>query len=35
VLPIADSPLVAYEVIDYITHIGTIRADGGGRIVLK
>jgi 2',3'-cyclic-nucleotide 2'-phosphodiesterase (5'-nucleotidase family) len=35
VLPIADSPLVAYEVIDYIKHIGTIRTDGGGRIVLK
>ena len=35
VLPVADSPLVAYEVIDYIKSIGTIRTDGGGRIVLK
>src|SRR5262245_35644014 len=35
VLPISDSPLVAYEVIDYIKHIGTIRTVGGGRIVLK
>jgi 5'-nucleotidase / UDP-sugar diphosphatase len=35
VLPVADSPLVAYEVIDYIKHIGTIRSDGSGRIVLK
>ncbi len=31
----ADAPLVAYEVIDYIVHIGTIRAGVDGRIVLK
>jgi 2',3'-cyclic-nucleotide 2'-phosphodiesterase (5'-nucleotidase family) len=35
VLAIADSPLVAYEVIDYIASLGTIRTGAGGRIVLK
>jgi 5'-nucleotidase / UDP-sugar diphosphatase len=35
VLPIADSPLLAYEVIDYIKFIGTIRTGVDGRIVLK
>jgi len=35
VLPPADSPTVAYEVIDYIKSIGTIRTGVDGRIVLK
>jgi 2',3'-cyclic-nucleotide 2'-phosphodiesterase (5'-nucleotidase family) len=35
VLPIADSPLLAYEVIDYIKFVGTIRTGVDGRIVLK
>lgn len=35
VLPLSDSPLVAYEVIDYIASIGTIRTGVDGRIVLK
>jgi 2',3'-cyclic-nucleotide 2'-phosphodiesterase (5'-nucleotidase family) len=35
VLPPADAPLLAYEVIDYIASIGTIRTGAGGRIVLK
>jgi 2',3'-cyclic-nucleotide 2'-phosphodiesterase (5'-nucleotidase family) len=35
VLPIADSPLLAYEVIDYIKSIGTIRTGVERRIVLK
>ena len=35
VLPIADSPLVAYEVIDYTKHIGTIPTGVDGRILLK
>jgi 2',3'-cyclic-nucleotide 2'-phosphodiesterase (5'-nucleotidase family) len=35
VLPIADSPLLAYEVIDYIKSIGTIRTALERRIVLK
>jgi 2',3'-cyclic-nucleotide 2'-phosphodiesterase (5'-nucleotidase family) len=35
VLPIADSPLLAYEVIDYIVSVGTIRTGVDGRIVLK
>jgi 5'-nucleotidase len=35
VLPPADAPLVAYEVLDYIASIGTIRTGVDGRIVLK
>jgi 5'-nucleotidase / UDP-sugar diphosphatase len=35
VLPPDDSPMVAYEVIDYIKSIGTIRTGVDGRIVLK
>jgi 5'-nucleotidase / UDP-sugar diphosphatase len=35
VLPIGDSPLLAYEVIDYIVSKGTIRTGVDGRIVLK
>jgi 5'-nucleotidase / UDP-sugar diphosphatase len=35
VLPPADAPILAYEVIDYIKHIGTIRTGVDGRIVLK
>lgn len=35
VLPVADSPLLAYEVIDYIKSLGTIRTGVEGRIVLK
>lgn len=35
VLPAADSPLMASEVMDYIEHIGTVRDDGRGRIVMK
>ena len=35
VLPPADSPTVAYEVIDYIKSIGTIRTAVDGRIVLS
>jgi 5'-nucleotidase / UDP-sugar diphosphatase len=35
VLPAADAPLVAYEAIDYIASIGTIRTGVDGRIVLK
>jgi 2',3'-cyclic-nucleotide 2'-phosphodiesterase (5'-nucleotidase family) len=35
VLPLSDSPLLAYEVIDYIASIGTIRTGVDGRIVLK
>jgi len=35
VLPPADSPTVAYEVIDYIKSIGTIRTGVDGRIMLK
>lgn len=35
VLPPADAPLLAYEVIDYIKHIGTVRSGADGRIVLK
>jgi 2',3'-cyclic-nucleotide 2'-phosphodiesterase (5'-nucleotidase family) len=35
VLPIADSPLLAYEVIDYIKYVGTIRTGVDGRIVLR
>jgi 5'-nucleotidase / UDP-sugar diphosphatase len=35
VLPPADSPTVAFEVIDYIKGIATIRTSVDGRIVLK
>jgi 5'-nucleotidase/UDP-sugar diphosphatase len=35
VLPVADSPALAYEVIDYIVSIGTVRSAVEGRIVLK
>ena len=35
VLPPADSPTIAYEVIDYIKSIGTIRTAVDGRIVLS
>jgi len=35
VLPPADSPTIAYEVIDYIKSIGTIRSAVDGRIVLS
>jgi 5'-nucleotidase/UDP-sugar diphosphatase len=35
VLPPNDSPMLAYEVIDYIKSIGTIRTGVDGRIVLK
>jgi 2',3'-cyclic-nucleotide 2'-phosphodiesterase (5'-nucleotidase family) len=35
VLPPADSPLMASEVMDYIEHIGTVRNDGTGRIMMK
>jgi hypothetical protein len=33
--PPADSPTIAYEVIDYIKSIGTIRTAVDGRIVLS
>ena len=35
VLPVSDSPTIAYEVIDYIASIGTIRTGAAGRIVVK
>jgi hypothetical protein len=35
VLPVADSPTLAYEVIDYIVSIGTVRTVVEGRIVVK
>jgi 2',3'-cyclic-nucleotide 2'-phosphodiesterase (5'-nucleotidase family) len=35
VLPAADAPTIAYEVIDYIKNIGTIRTAVDGRIVLS
>jgi 5'-nucleotidase/UDP-sugar diphosphatase len=35
VLPVADSPALAYEVIDYIVSVGTVRSAPEGRIVLK
>ena len=35
VLPPADSPTIAYEVIDYIKSVGTIRTAVDGRIVLS
>jgi hypothetical protein len=30
VLPVADSPTLAYEVIDYVVSIGTVRTEVGG-----
>ena len=35
VLPVADSPTLAYEVIDYVVSVGTVRTEVGGRIVLR
>ncbi len=35
VLPVANSPTLAYEVIDYIVSIGTVRTVVGGRIVVR
>jgi 2',3'-cyclic-nucleotide 2'-phosphodiesterase (5'-nucleotidase family) len=35
VLPVADSPTLAYEVIDYIVSVGTVRTVVGGRIVVR
>jgi 5'-nucleotidase / UDP-sugar diphosphatase len=35
VLPPNDSPILAYEVIDYIKSVGTIRTGVDGRVVLK
>ena len=35
VLPVSDSPTIAYEVIDYIASIGTIRTGAAGRFVVK
>jgi 5'-nucleotidase / UDP-sugar diphosphatase len=35
VLPVADSPTIAYEVIDYIASVGTVRTGVEGRIVVK
>ena len=35
VLLVSDSPTIAYEVIDYIASIGTIRTGAAGRIVVK
>jgi hypothetical protein len=36
VLPVADSPTLAYEVIDYVVSIGTVRTEvGGGRVVVR
>jgi 2',3'-cyclic-nucleotide 2'-phosphodiesterase (5'-nucleotidase family) len=35
VLPVADSPTLAYEVIDYIVSIGTVRTAAEGRLVVK
>jgi 5'-nucleotidase / UDP-sugar diphosphatase len=35
VLPVADSPTLAYEVIDYIVTIGTVRTAAEGRLVVK
>jgi 5'-nucleotidase / UDP-sugar diphosphatase len=35
VLPVADSPTLAYEVIDYIVSVGTVRTVVAGRIALK
>ena len=35
VLPVADLPTLAYEVIDYIVSVGTVRTVVGGRIVVR
>jgi hypothetical protein len=35
VLPVADSPTLAYEVIDYIVSVGTVRTVVEGRILVK
>jgi hypothetical protein len=35
VLPVADSPALAHEVIDYIVSIGTVRSAVVGRIVVS
>jgi 5'-nucleotidase/UDP-sugar diphosphatase len=35
VLPVSDSPTIAYEVIDYIVSIGTVRTGVEGRIVMR
>jgi 2',3'-cyclic-nucleotide 2'-phosphodiesterase (5'-nucleotidase family) len=35
VLPVADSPTLAYEVIDYIVSVGTVRSVAEGRIIVK
>jgi 2',3'-cyclic-nucleotide 2'-phosphodiesterase (5'-nucleotidase family) len=35
VLPVADSPTLAYEVIDYIVSVGTVRSEVVGRIIVK
>ena len=35
VLPVSDSPTIAYEVIDYIVSVGTVRTGVEGRIVVK
>ena len=35
ILPVADSPLLSTDVMDYIQDIGTVRTVVGGRIVLK
>ena len=35
VLPVADSPTLAYEVIDYIVSVGTVRTVVEGRVVVR
>ena len=35
VLPVSDSPTIAYEVIDYIVSVGTVRTGVEGRIVVR
>jgi 5'-nucleotidase / UDP-sugar diphosphatase len=35
VLPVADSPTLAYEVIDYVVSVGTVRTEVGGRVVVR
>ena len=35
VLPVADSPTLAYEVIDYVVSIGTVRTGVEGRMVVR
>ncbi|MFL6796808.1 MAG: bifunctional metallophosphatase/5'-nucleotidase [Xanthobacteraceae bacterium] len=35
ILPPGDSPLMAYEVIDYIKDVGTVRTNIAGRLVLR